>query len=170
MADATRGAAVLNDCKYGVSVNDGVIGLSLLRAPVYPDPEADQGHHQFVYAYRPWNGPLETSGVQEAADALNDPLIAVPGVCEPLRILEVDCPSVVVESVKLAEDGSGDMILRLFESMGGSRKTLCRPRLPFASACLCSLAEENGEPLPVTDHAFSLSFRPFEIVTVRLSK
>lgn len=170
LTEASRGAAVLNDCKYGVSVNDGVIGLSLLRAPVYPDPEADQGHHQFVYAYRPWNGPLETSGVQEAADALNDPLIAVPGVCEPLRILEVDCPSVVVESVKLAEDGSGDMILRLFESMGGSRKTLCRSRLPFASACLCSLAEENGEALPVIDQAFPLSFRPFEIITVRLSK
>ena len=170
LTEASRGAAVLNDCKYGVSVNDGVIGLSLLRAPVYPDPEADQGHHQFVYAYRPWNGPLETSGVQEAADALNDPLITLSGVCEPLRVLDVDDPSVVVESVKLAEDGSGDMIVRLFESMGGSRKALCRPLVPFASARLCSLAEEDGKPLPVADNAFPLSFRPFEIVTVRLSK
>ncbi|MBR3019050.1 MAG: alpha-mannosidase [Clostridia bacterium] len=170
LTDASRGAAVLNDCKYGVSANDGVIGLSLLRAPVFPDPEADQGHHQFVYAYRAWNGPLEAGGVQEAADALNDPLITVPGVCESLRVLDVDCPSVVVESVKLAEDGSGDMIVRLFESMGGSRKTLCRPPVPFTSARQCSLAEENDEPLSITDQAFKLSFRPFEIITVRLSK
>ena len=170
LTDASRGAALLNDCKYGVSVNDGVIGLSLLRAPVFPDPEADQGHHSFIYVYRAWNGPLETGGVQEAAAALNDPLIAVPGVCGPLRILDVNSPSVVVESVKLAEDGSGDMIIRLFESMGGSRKAVCRPLIPFASARMCSLAEEDGEALPVIDHAFTLSFRPFEIITVKLSK
>lgn len=170
LSDASRGAAVLNDCKYGVSVNDGVIGLSLLRAPVYPDPEADQGHHSFIYAYRAWNGPLEEGGVQEAADALNDPLITVKGVCAPLRILDMDCPAVAVESVKLAEDGSGDMIVRLFEGMGGSRKAVCRPAFSFGSVRLCSLAEEPGEALPVREGAFSLSFRPFEIVTLRLSK
>ena len=78
LRDATHGAALLNDCKYGVSVNDGVISLSLLRAPTYPDASADRGRHRFVYAYRAWNGPLETSGVTEAAEALNDPLITVP--------------------------------------------------------------------------------------------
>ena len=169
LTDASRGAALLNDCKYGVSVNDGVIGLSLLRAPVFPDPEADRGHHSFSYVYRAWSGPMEAGGIQETADALNDPLITVPGVCEPLGLLDIDSPSVAVESVKLAEDGSGDMIIRLFESMGGSRKITCRPRILFASVRICSLAEEDGEMLPVADHAFSLSFRPFEIVTVRLT-
>ena len=170
LMDTTRGAALINDCKYGVSVNDGVIGLSLLRAPVFPDPTADQGHHGFIYVYRPWNGPLETSGVQETADVLNDPLITMPGVCEPMRILELSSASVTVESVKLAEDGSGDMIIRLFESMGGTRKTVCHPLVPFSSVRLCSLAEEDGEALPVTDQTFNLSFRPFEIITLRLSK
>ncbi len=170
LTDASRGAALLNDCKYGVSVNDGVIGLSLLRAPVYPDPGADRGRHCFIYAYRAWNGPLETSGVQEAADALNDPLITADGVCGPLRVLEMSSASIAVESVKLAEDGSGDLIIRLFESMGGARTAVCHPLVPFASARRCSLAEEDGEALPVSGDAFPLSFRPFEIVTVRLSK
>ena len=119
LMDASRGAALLNDCKYGVSVNDGVIGLSLLRAPVFPDPGADRGSHRFIYAYRAWNGPLETSGVQEAADALNDPLITADGVCDLLHVLDISSASIAVESVKLAEDGSGDLIIRLFESMGG---------------------------------------------------
>lgn len=170
LTDASRGAALLNDCKYGVSVNDGVIGLSLLRAPVYPDPGADRGRHRFIYTYRAWNGPLETSGVQEAADALNDPLITADGVCGPLRVLEMSSASIAVESVKLAEDGSGDLIIRLFESMGGARTAVCHPLVPFASARRCSLAEEDGEALPVSGDAFPLSFRPFEIVTVRLSK
>ena len=170
LKDATRGAALINDCKYGVSVNDGVIGLSLLRSPVYPDPEADRGHHRFTYAYRAWNGPLETSGVQEAADALNDRPVIVPGACEAMGILDISGPAAVLESVKLAEDGSGDMILRLYESMGGARDVTLRPLFPFKAARVCSLAEEPGEALEISDGALKLSFRPFEIVTLRLTR
>ena len=169
LRDATHGAAVLNDCKYGVSVNDGVIGLSLLRAPTFPDAAADQGAHRFVYAFRVWDGPLETSGVNEAAEALNDPLIALPGACGKLELLRLSDPAVGVESVKLAEDGSGDLIIRLFEGMGGARTAAAAPCLPFRSACLCSLEETRGEALPVTDGALTLTFHPFEIVTLRLT-
>ncbi|MBR6028378.1 MAG: alpha-mannosidase [Clostridia bacterium] len=170
LRDSTHGAAVLNDCKYGVSVNDGVIGLSLLRAPTYPDAAADQGQHRFVYAYRPWNGSIEESGLNEAAEALNDPLITLSGSCAPLRLLRCDDPAVGLESVKLAEDGSGDLVFRLFESLGGTRTVLLTPCLPFAAARRCSLAEESLEALPVTDGALRLSFHPFEIVTLRLSR
>ncbi|MBR6185128.1 MAG: alpha-mannosidase [Clostridia bacterium] len=170
LRDATHGAAVLNDCKYGVSVNDGVIGLSLLRAPTFPDAEADRGYHRFVYAFRPWSGTLEESGVAEAAEALNDPLIVLPGRCAPLRLLACSDPAVAVESVKLADDGSGEMLIRLFESMGGARTAAVRPCLPYGEARLCTLAEEPGEALKKTDGAFELTFRPFEIITVRLSR
>ena len=170
LRDATHGAAVLNDCKYGVSVNDGVIALSLLRAPTYPDAEADRGSHRFVYAYRAWSGTLEESGVTEAAEALNDPLIIVPGSCQPLRLLACGDPAVTVESVKLAEDGSGDLVIRLYESMGGARAVQIQPCLPYGEARLCTLAEEPGETLKQTEGAFTLRFRPFEIVTARLSR
>ena len=170
LRDATHGAALLNDCKYGVSVNDGVISLSLLRAPTYPDAAADRGRHRFIYAYRVWDGPMETCGLTEAAEALNDPLITVPGSSVPLRLLTCSDPSVTVESVKLAEDGSGDLVIRLYESMGGARTAIVHPFLPFSAACTCSLAEDPLRVLPVTDSTVTLSFRPFEIVTLRLSR
>ena len=170
LRDATHGAALLNDCKYGVSVNDGVISLSLLRAPTYPDAAADRGRHRFIYAYRVWDGPMETCGLTEAAEALNDPLITVPGSSVPLRLLTCSDPSVTVESVKLAEDGSGDLVIRLYESMGGARTAIVHPFLPFSAACACSLAEDPLRVLPVTDSTVTLSFRPFEIVTLRLSR
>ena len=169
LRDATHGAALLNDCKYGVSVNDGVISLSLLRAPTFPDAAADRGYHRFTYAYRTWDGPLETGGVTEAAEALNDPLITVPGSSAPLRLLRCSDPCVTVESVKLSEDGTGDLIIRLYESMGGARTAVVHPFLPFYGVCLCSLAEEPGQALPVKDDTFTVSFHPFEIVTLRLS-
>ena len=168
--DATHGAALLNDCKYGVSADDGVISLSLLRAPTYPDAGADRGRHRFVYAYRTWDGPLETSGITEAAEALNDPLITVPGFSGSLRLMNCSDPTLTVESVKMAEDGSGDLVIRLYESMGGARTALIHPFLPFRSVCVCSLEEVPGDPLPVKDGTFTLSFRPFEIITLRLSR
>ncbi len=168
LRDATHGAALLNDCKYGVSANDGVISLSLLRSPTYPDASADRGRHRFIYAFRVWDGPLETSGVTEAAEALNDPLITVPGSSVPLRLLNCSDSSVTVESVKLSEDGTGDLVIRLFESMGGARTAVIHPFLPFSAVCVCSLEENPGELLPVKDGTFTVSFRPFEIVTLRL--
>ncbi len=170
LRDATHGAAVLNDCKYGVSAEDGVIGLSLLRSPTYPDAAADRGFHRFIYAYRVWDGPMERSGLAEAAEALNDPLITVPGSSVPLKLMSCSDPAVTVESVKLAEDGSGDMVIRMYESMGGARSALIHPFLPFGKACVCSLAEEPGEILQVRDGTFTVFFRPFEIVTVRLAR
>ena len=170
LRDAARGAALLNDCKYGVSVNDGVISLSLLRAPTYPDASADRGRHRFIYAYRAWDGPLESSGVIEAAEALNDPLITVPGSSVPLRLLNCSDPSVAVESVKLSEDGTGDLVIRLYESMGGTRTAVIHPFLPFSAVCTCSLSEDPRDILPVADGTFTLSFRPFEIITLRLAR
>ena len=170
LRDATHGAALLNDCKYGVSVNDGVISLSLLRAPTYPDAAADRGRHRFVYVYRAWDGPLETSGVIEAAEALNDPLITVPGSSVPLRLLNSSDPAVTVESVKLSEDGTGDLVIRLYESMGGTRTVMIHPFLPFSAVCTCSLAEDPQDILPVSDGTFTLSFRPFQIITLRLAR
>ena len=79
-------------------------------------------------------------------------------------------PAVTVESVKLAEDGSGDLIIRLYESMGGMRTAVIHPFLPFRSACVCSFAEDPEESLPVKDGTFTVSFRPFGIVTLRLSR
>ena len=170
LRDSTHGAAVLNDCKYGVSAEDGVIGLSLLRSPTYPDAAADRGFHRFIYAYRVWDGPMERSGLAEAAEALNDPLITVPGSSVPLKLMSCSDPAVTVESVKLAEDGSGDMVIRMYESMGGARSALIHPFLPFSKACICSLAEDPGEILQVRDGTFTVFFRPFEIVTVRLAR
>ena len=169
LLDASRGAAVLNDCKYGVSVLDGVIGLSLLRAPTYPDADADRGLHCFAYAYRVWNGSLEESGVQEAAEALNDPVITVPGTCRPIPGLHCDETAVIVESVKLAEDGSGDLIFRMYESLGGTRKTVFRPDFSYADVWVCSMEEEKLYALETDGQQLALTLRPFEIVTMRFS-
>ena len=72
------GLALINDAKYGHSVRGNVLGLSLVRAPVYPDPLADEGEQSFTYALMPHAGDWREGGVREEAEDLNQPLLTTP--------------------------------------------------------------------------------------------
>ncbi len=67
LAEENRGAAILNDCKYGLNVADNSINLTLLRSPIAPDATADQGKQQFTYAFYCWNGAFAQSNVVREA-------------------------------------------------------------------------------------------------------
>jgi len=170
MYDATHGAAVLNDCKYGVSMEDRQIGLSLLRGAVNPDPVADQGEHSFVYAYYFWDGAWENSGIVAEAAALNTQVHQAAGVSSKVSYFAVSDPTVVVETVKLAEDGSGDMIIRLYESMNGTRSAKLSTVFEIAQAYECNMLEKTSCEVPVEDGVVSIEMKPFEIKTLRLKK
>ncbi|MFA5206870.1 MAG: glycoside hydrolase family 38 C-terminal domain-containing protein, partial [Lentisphaeria bacterium] len=79
LTEEGRGAAVLNDCKYGISVEDNSINLTLLRAPLAPDATADQGEHEFTYALLCWDGAFKDSGILREAYDLNIPVTTAPG-------------------------------------------------------------------------------------------
>ncbi len=168
--DSTHGAAVLNDCKYGVSAEDGVISLSLLRAPTYPDANADRGINSFRYSYYCWNGSFRESGILEQTEALNIRPVTVSGACVLPGALTVSSPDITLESVKLAEDGSGDMIVRLCESMRGT--VTAKVSLPFccAGAWECDLEENKKTELRCEHGTVDCSFTPFEIKTLRFGR
>ena len=63
LSEPGYGVALLNDGKYGHSVHDNVLGLSLLRGPLYPDPLADEGEHRFTYSLFPHAGDWTEAGV-----------------------------------------------------------------------------------------------------------
>ena len=62
MSEAGYGVALLNDGKYGHSAHGNVLGLSLVRGPLYPDPLADEGHHRFTYSLFPHPGDWTEAG------------------------------------------------------------------------------------------------------------
>lgn len=78
----------------------------------------------------------------------------------------------MIEAVKLADDCSGDVIVRLYESLGGRATTLLRAGFPLTTATMTDLLERplpDGPALPVTADGVPLVLRPFQIVTVRLT-
>ena len=77
LSDATHGFSLLNDSKYGYDAKDNVLRLSLLRGPEYPDPNADQGHHEFTYSLYPHAGTWREALTVRQGYEVNVPLLAV---------------------------------------------------------------------------------------------
>ena len=114
------GLALLNNGKYGHSARGNMLGLSLVRSPVYPDPLADEGRQSFTYALMPHAGDWHEGGVREEAEDLNQPLLATAasgvaaGVLTPIATFGI---AAALSGLKPAEDGKG-LVLRVYEPAG----------------------------------------------------
>ncbi|MGW9351659.1 alpha-mannosidase [Nocardiopsis flavescens] len=173
------GAALVNDSTYGHDVTRDVredggttttVRLSLLRAPRFPDPETDQGEHRFRYALVP--GAEIEDAVREGY-RLNLPPREVggSGTVEPL--VRVEGAGVAVESVKPADDRSGDVVVRLYESLGARTRAAVRFGFPVAGVSAVNLLEEEYEDAPELEtdgDGTAFSLRPFQVVTLRLAR
>ena len=169
LCDMSHGAAVLNDCKYGISMNGNALQLSLLRAAASPEMRADNGQHTFTYAFIGWQGSFLDSPVVREAYDLNVPLQTVESGCAPFSAFSLDAANVFIDTVKPAEDGSGDLILRLYEAKRGDTACALTVNLPVQSAWLCDMLENKRESLPLEAGRAALHFHPFEVKTIRLS-
>ena len=184
--DENGGAAVLNNCKYGVSMNGNSLELTLLRASASPEMRADNKVHHFTYAFTAWEGSFMDSDVVRQGYELNVKPYVAAGSGQDFSLLSIDRSNIILDTMKPAEDGSGDIILRLYESKKAetSAGVQLSPELLGAGGALnrgedgasdchvyaCDMLENVTEELPATDGALALSFHPFEIKTVRISR
>ncbi|MBI5160384.1 MAG: alpha-mannosidase [Micrococcales bacterium] len=167
------GVTLANDRVYGHDVSriarDGggtttLVRESLLRAPLFPDPDADQGRHVFRHAIS--LGSL-LDGVAEGY-RVNLPLRRVPGApVDPLVRVE-GSDAIAIEAVKLAEDGSGDVVVRLYEVQGGRAIGRLIPGFDAGAAVRVDLLERPWPDQPAD--ARELRLRPFELITVRIPR
>ncbi|XP_027029258.2 alpha-mannosidase 2C1 [Tachysurus fulvidraco] len=164
------GVALLNDCKYGHSVHQNVMTLSLLRASKSPDANADMGHHQFTYAIMPHKGSFQDASVTQHAYNLNFPLRLIPDVntSNPWSAFSISSAAVIMETIKQAEGRKNILVVRLYESFGSSVTAVLSTSLPVQEAWHCDLLERPGRPASITDSEISLTFKPFQIVSLLL--
>lgn len=180
LAEARHGVAVLNDCKYGVSVDKNKICLTLLKAPVIPDMYADRGKHSFTYSLYVYNGAFAAGGTVQSAYELNFPVRTTEGTVEnkslftvaedkqpAIRTPGLPC-SVLLETVKKADDGSGDIVLRLYESQKTTVRCTLQCLWKIKKVFQTDMKEEKIGELDTNGHSVSMLFRPFEIKTLRL--
>src|SRR5699024_1060466 len=93
-------------------------------------------------------------------------------------LVQVSDPAVVVEAVKLARDGSGDVIVRLYESRGGRARAEVTPGFETTGAAPTDLLERPVAAGDVrargvqvrSDGRVDLQVRPFQILTLRFTR
>jgi len=168
LAELRGGAAVINDCKYGCNVLGNQINLTVLRAPLAPDSQADRGDQQFTYGFYCWTGDFAGSGIVREAYDLNCPVSVRPGQAGTKSVLSVDASNIVIEAVKPAEDGSGDLIVRLYEAMCMRTRCALDASVPAERAEITDMLENPVDVCEISGGRIRLDFRPFEIKTIRL--
>lgn len=178
LSEPDFGVAVVNSATYGHEVTRhesargatfSTVRLSLLRAPRFPDPETDQGRHVRRYAL------VVAPDVLDAARAgyrINLPERRLAG--SPIvPLLRLDGDAAAVEAIKPAEDGSGDVIVRIYEPRGARAEVTVQPSFPVRRVDQVDLLEDpmtTDGLLDPTGDPITLRLRPFQLMTLRLQR
>ncbi len=163
------GVSLLNDCKYGHSVLEGVVALTLIKSGVEPNPNADVETHRFTYALYPHGETWKQAGTVRESYKLNQPAYVLPAGTpgKTYSYAAVDKSNVILETVKQAEDGQGT-ILRLYECENARTKFTLTVPPTTTQACITNLLEEPQHPLTVTNGQIPCTIHPYEILTIRI--
>jgi len=178
LSEGDYGVALLNDGKYGHSLRDNTLGLSLLKGAIFPDKDADRGRHRFTYSLLPHQGDWRAAQVVRRAYELNAKLEArdlrletgtlqASSLKPQASFLFTPTNHIVVETVKVAEDGNG-LIVRLYEAHNQRGPASLRFGRPVASAVETDLLEREIGPATVDGDEVRFHVRPFEIKTLRV--
>ncbi|MDI3195317.1 glycoside hydrolase family 38 C-terminal domain-containing protein [Pseudarthrobacter sp. AL07] len=181
VAEPGYGVAISNAATYGHDVTRSVrdsdggtttsVRLSLLRAPKFPDPTSDRGPQELTVTIRPGAGIAEA--VEEGYRTNLVPRL-VKGTHGAEPLFAVDNPALVIEAVKLAEDGSGDVVVRLYESLGQRSAGVLTAHFPVtavqATDLLERIIESPGVNAAAAEQSVELLLRPFQLVTLRFAR
>jgi len=166
LSDSRGGAALINDSRYGHSVLDNTIRMTLLRCATSPDPVSDRGNFTFRYRLCPHSGDWRKAGLMRKAQELNVPVAVISGNAKRSpQLPRIDGGDIEIGACKISENGQW-LALRLCECLGCH--TAASVILPHgsASAYEANLLEEPLSLLEVQDGRLHLQFGPFEIKTI----
>lgn len=169
LSEGHYGVSLLNDCKYGHSVKDGNLALTLIKSGIEPNPMTDYEEHYFTYALYPHAGNWRDGGTVQEAYKLNQPAYAVEGGVpgSESSFISVDKNNVITETIKEAEDGSG-IIVRMYECDNALTKAHVSLGIKASSITECNLVEEEIAPVDFNGHGFDIEIKPYEIKTYKI--
>lgn len=172
--DAQHGFSLINESKYGYDAVGDTLRLTLLRSPVWPDPEADRGEQRFSYALYPHAGAWKTAATEARGWEFNYGLQAMQ-VAEHEGTLPAEHSfatatgaHVVLTALKKAED-SHALVARMYEWAGQAGEVTLTVPQGVKSAEVVNLMEDpTGQKLTVSGDQVKVPVTPYMIQTVRL--
>ncbi len=169
------GFTLLNDSKYGFTVQGGNIAMRVVRSSFDPDHAPEVCKHTIRYSMVFHDQTVEVSELTRMGAAFNHPLIAFPaGVQEgsgPLSksFAAVESPNVVLTSFKKVEDGDG-IVLRLVEYDGLDTEAVVTLAEGFGTKARLTDLMENptGEVVSFDGVTLRVAIRANSLVSVKL--
>ncbi len=168
ISETKYGCAILNDCKYGISVEGGNMRLSLHKGGIRPDARGDAGVHKVTYSFLPHSESFSTDSVIKPAYMANYKPIIVNGEYDMPSLVTTDMPNVIVETIKPCEDNEKAFIVRLYEAEGTYANTNVTLGLNAIKVQETNMLEEIKNDLDFAN-GLNLQFKPFEIKTIKVS-
>jgi len=167
-SESGYGVSLLNDCKYGYSVKDNVMRITLLKSTKMPDPEMDMGMHDFTYSLLPHAGSVIEGNTIEESVKLNLPARVVPGTLKnnTKKLVCINSDAVNIDAVKKAEKDDC-IVVRIHECRGGRHDIKISSDFGIKAFAPCNLLEENIAE-PIKGNEISAEIKPFEIKTFKL--
>ncbi len=167
LCEENRGVAILQAGSRAVSTDRGEIALSLLRAPLVPDDTANRGEQSFRYAIMPFASGFKDAGVVKAGMAFSEDTFA--NMAREDAGFRMDSDAIILETIKPVDDGSDDIILRLYESLRTTGTGTLQ--LPFAAKVYESSMDEGETGVLLGEGVeIPLTLKPFEIRTLRICR
>lgn len=167
------GVAMLNDCKYGHDIHNGIMRLTMLKSATHPNPNADRCKHVFTYSLIPHEGDYREAGIVQSAYDLNEPMQAYEigkqdGIlADRYSLVTLSRRNVIMETVKLSENGNG-FVMRMYDAYNQQTNVDVTFGFPAKRVVLCDLMENEQEELPLVNNAVTLPIKPFEIITLKV--
>jgi alpha-mannosidase len=167
------GVSLMNDCKYGYDIKDGLMRITLLKSAAWPNVDADREHHEFIYSLYPHSGDWRTGGTVQMSFNLNCPMTAVVekahggNLCEEFSLISLDCENVLVDTVKKAED-SHDIIVRIYECHNRRSRVKAVFFKEIERISECDLMENETQKLKASGNSFEFEIKPYEIKTFKI--
>ncbi len=172
LSETGYGISILNDCKYGISVEGGDMRLSLHKGGIRPDPRGDKGVHYATYSLLPHNGAFCAKDTILPAYMLNNPVLAAKGAYEMVNLGTTDKANIIVEAIKPLEDsieaGEKAYILRVYEAEGCYTNATLNFGFTPKAVAVTNMLEEVKSELEAAQ-SLNLTFNPFEIKTLKIS-
>jgi len=173
LSDTKQGFSLLNDSKYGYDVKGNVLRLSLLRSPEWPDPHADEGHHEFTYSLYPHAGTWRDAQTVRRGYELNYKLLAIQSqnhdgtLPAEYSFVKIESDNVVLTAVKKSEDDDS-LVLRFYEWAGREEDVKLQLPAGARSASETDLMERSIANLEVHDDVVTVHTKPYEIKTIKV--
>ncbi len=173
MSEDGYGLSILNDCKYGFEVDKQRMIITLLKAPMNPDPQSDRGDHYFTYSLYPHSKNWKEGGTITRGLELNNPFVPVDvtaqaGGSVKKSFISVSADNVLLEALKKCEDEDA-YILRFVEKTGKRTKTKVSFFSDIERVSECNLLEREDAPFDGFEGSdIEFEIDPFEIKTFKI--